>query len=206
MRKIELTVINISSSSEQAGAYAMVLQEVDGDRQLPIIIGATEAQSIALQLKNITPPRPLTHDVFASALRLSDVFIKQVLIYKAKEGVFYSYIYIGRGEEALQIDARTSDAVAMAVRMGAPIYVFEPVLDREGITLEERRMMEAEEEENQHDIETDKGRYIVIDEDYDGKETKEEALARLQAELEEAVNEENYELASLLRDEILRRK
>ena len=113
-KKIELQVLNISNSQAQAGAYALVLGEVGGERQLPIIIGATEAQAMVIEMKGIVPPRPLTHNLFASVLEVLGVKLMRILIYKVDNGVFYSYLYMKAEETILRIDARTSDAVALA--------------------------------------------------------------------------------------------
>ena len=130
-KKIELQVLNISNSQAQAGAYALVLGEVGGKRQLPIIIGATEAQAMVIEMKGIVPPRPLTHNLFASVLEVLGVKLMRILIYKVDNGVFYSYLYMKAEETILRIDARTSDAVALALRMNAPIFVYEDILEAE---------------------------------------------------------------------------
>ena len=130
-KKIELQVLNISNSQAQAGAYALVLGEAGGERQLPIIIGATEAQAMVIEMKGIVPPRPLTHNLFASVLEVLGVKLMRVLIYKVDNGVFYSYLYMKAEETILRIDARTSDAVALALRMNAPIFVYEEILETE---------------------------------------------------------------------------
>ncbi len=189
MKKIELRVINISNSQAQASAYAMVLQEIRGDRQLPIIIGAAEAQSIALKMKDIKAPRPLTHDLFTSCLTLFDISVSEVLIYRASEGVFYSYVYFKKGDSEIRIDARTSDAIAMAVRSHCRIFIYESILERESITVQERIAIEVEEAEKK-----DKGVYAC------------ESTSSLRSALSKALEDENYELASLLRDEIMRRE
>ncbi|MDL2299122.1 bifunctional nuclease family protein [Bacteroides sp. OttesenSCG-928-E20] len=193
MKKIELKVVNISNSQAQASAFAMVLQEVDGDRQLPIIIGAAEAQSIALKLKEVRTHRPLTHDLFHTCLKTMGVSVSEILIYRAQEGVFYSYIFFRNGDDVIQIDARTSDAVALAVRFHAPIYIYESILMKESLTLQERLAIEEEEEAERKES----GEKTVL---------KEESIKSLQKALDKAVADENYELASLLRDEISRRK
>ncbi|MBC8591894.1 bifunctional nuclease family protein [Oscillospiraceae bacterium N12] len=183
-KKIELQVLNISNSQAQVGAYAMVLGEVDGERQLPIIIGPAEAQATALCLKGIKAPRPLTHDLFYTCLNVLGTKILRVLIYKAKEGVFYSYIYLKRDDEIIRIDSRTSDAIALAVRSDCPIYIYESILEKERLHLDVSETSTTEEEE--------------ISEPAD-KESLEQAL-------EQAIKEENYELAARLRDEINRNK
>ncbi|MEG1562789.1 MAG: DUF151 domain-containing protein [Bacteroides sp.] len=179
-RKVELRILNITNSQAQVGAYAMLLGEVNGTRQLPIIIGPAEAQSTALCLKGIKTPRPLTHELFSTCLYALGAALFRVLIYKAEEGVFYSYIYLRKENEIFRIDARTSDAVALAVRENVSIYIYESILDRECLRLKEG------EETN-----TDYPRM---------------SIASLQEGLEKAIKEEKYELAARLRDEIQRLK
>ena len=126
MSLVKLSIKGISYSQTQNGAYALILNEVDGERKLPIVIGAFEAQSIAIALeKEIKPPRPLTHDLFITSLTILGASLIRVLIYKAKDGIFYSYIYLKKDEEIIRIDARTSDAVALAVRADCPILIYE---------------------------------------------------------------------------------
>ena len=176
--KKELQVLNISNSQEQAGAYALVLGEVDGDRQLPVIIGSNEAQYIVIELRGIVPPRPLTHNLFASVLEAMGAKLMRVLIYRVENGIFYSYIYLKYGENIMRVDARTSDAVALALRMNAPILVYEEILEQEGIRME----------------------------DFIEKETsaspRKPTLQSLEAALQKAVESEDYELAAQLRDQI----
>jgi bifunctional DNase/RNase len=184
--KIELRVVNIVDTQAQLSAFVMLLQEIDGDRRLPIIIGSAEAASITDALNHITPVRPLAHDMFANTLKLMEIDVLQVLIYKATDGIFYSYIFYGKGEEVVRIDSRTSDAVAIAVRMGAPIYVDSFVLEKESI----QTNFVFEEQD--------------ADADYDSLNDKD--IQTLRDDLDRAVKEENYELASILRDEIARRQ
>jgi len=184
-KKVELQVLNISNSQAQVGAYAMVLGEVDGERQLPIIIGPAEAQATAICLKGIKAPRPLTHDLFYSCLNVLGATLLRVLIYKAKEGVFYSYIYFKKDEEIIRIDARTSDAVALAVRADCPIFIYESILERECIRLTDGDDT-PEEDENSR--------------------TEPVSIISLEEALNKAIQEENYELAARLRDEINRHK
>ena len=129
-KKVELQVINITNSQAQVGAFAMLLGEVDGERQLPIIIGPAEAQATALYLKGVKTPRPLTHDLFITSLTILGASLIRVLIYKAKDGIFYSYIYLNKDEEILRIDARTSDAFALAVPADCPILIYESILNQ----------------------------------------------------------------------------
>jgi bifunctional DNase/RNase len=183
-KKIELQVLNISNSQAQAGAYALVLGEVDGKRQLPVIIGASEAQSMVIELKGIVPPRPLTHNLFASVLEVLGVKLMRVLIYKVDNGVFYSYLYMKSEETILRVDARTSDAVALALRMNAPIFVYEDILETECLKTE-------------GDITAG---------NVPAQDAPEDTLDALKAALQKAVEEEDYERAALLRDQINQRK
>lgn len=134
-KKVELQVINITNSQAQIGAFAMLLGEVDGERQLPIIIGPAEAQATALYLKGVKTPRPLTHDLFITSLTVLGASLIRVLIYKAKDGIFYSYIYLKKDNEIIRIDARTSDAIALAVRADCPILIYESILEQECLHL-----------------------------------------------------------------------
>ena len=185
-KKIELQVLNISNSQAQAGAYALVLGEADGERQLPIIIGATEAQAMVIEMKGIVPPRPLTHNLFASVLEVLGVKLMRVLIYKADNGVFYSYLYMKAEETILRIDARTSDAVALALRMNAPIFVYEDILETECLKTGESSTGP-----------------VVGGNDPDKEELLQEDTADiLKAALQKAIEEEDYERAAQLRDQI----
>lgn len=185
-KKIELQVLNISNSQAQAGAYALVLGEAGGERQLPIIIGATEAQAMVIEMKGIVPPRPLTHNLFASVLEVLGVKLMRVLIYKVDNGVFYSYLYMKAEETILRIDARTSDAVALALRMNAPIFVYEDILETECLKTGESSTGS-----------------VVGGNDPDKEELLQEDTADiLKAALQKAIEEEDYERAAQLRDQI----
>ena len=128
-RKVELEVLNITNSHMQAGAFALVLLEKDGTRQLPVIVGATEAQAIILELKGINPPRPLTHTLFASVLEALGAQLLRVLIYKMENGIYYAYLYLRAGDTIFRVDSRTSDAIVLALRMAAPILIYEDILE-----------------------------------------------------------------------------
>ncbi len=179
-RKIELKVLNVSNSLAQAHAYALVLQEVGGERQLPVIIGPAEAQAIAFSLRGFTPPRPFTHDLFVSFADVYQIELQEILIYKAQEGVFYSYLYFEKDDVISRIDARTSDAIALALRFGCPIYIREAVLSAESIKIED-------------------GDPVAVP-------ITTVNMNLLREALEKAVKEEDYELASQIRDEIRRRE
>ncbi|WP_435624768.1 bifunctional nuclease domain-containing protein [Flagellimonas sp.] len=209
MSLVRLKIKGISYSQTQNGAYALILNEVDGDRKLPIVIGAFEAQSIAIALeKEIKPPRPLTHDLFKNFSDRFQIIIKQVIIHKLVDGVFYSSIICERDKVEEIIDARTSDAIALALRFDAPIFTYKNILDKAGIFL---KFSNKEEDENDDDS-------IVVDEILQEGETveiesgaasqgyRELTLEELHKELDKAVANEDYEKAAKIRDEISKRK
>ncbi|KAB1068394.1 bifunctional nuclease family protein [Tamlana haliotis] len=205
MSLVRLNIKGISYSQTQNGAYALILNEVDGDRKLPIVIGAFEAQSIAIALeKEISPPRPLTHDLFKNFADRFDIVVKQVIIHKLVDGVFYSSLICERDKIEEIIDARTSDAIALALRFQAPIFTYKNILDKAGIYLKVNPKQEDESQEDSvlldelvaNEIETDEQ-----DETYKGK-----TLEELQKLLEEAVATEDYEKAAHIRDEISKRE
>lgn len=204
MSLVRLNIKGISYSQTQNGAYALILNEVDGDRKLPIVIGAFEAQSIAIALeKEIKPPRPLTHDLFKNFADRFDIIVKQVIIHKLVDGVFYSSLICERDKIEEIIDARTSDAIALALRFQAPIFTYKNILDKAGIYLKVNP--DKDEDENEEGILVDE---IVIDEpDSDTpKDTyTNKSLEELHKLLETAVLNEDYELAAKIRDEISKR-
>lgn len=199
MSLIQLTIKGISYSQTQSGAYALVLSEIEGTRTLPIIIGAFEAQSIAIALETeIRPPRPLTHDLFKTFSDTFGIKIKEVIIHKLVDGVFFSSLVCEKNEKEEMIDARTSDAIAIAVRFNAPIFTYENILDKAGIYLKAEEEMALE----------GKSELKKIPEDFDESKSKEKtsfsklSLTQLQEQLHQAVVNENYELAAKIRDEI----
>ena len=137
MKKIKLEIIGLSFSQTQSGAYALVLGEEIGKRRLPIIIGGFEAQAIAVELENMKPNRPLTHDLFKNFAESFSIDVKEVIVYNLKEGIFYAKLVCTDGNKTYEIDARTSDAIAMAVRFNCPIYTYEFILSQAGINLDE---------------------------------------------------------------------
>ena len=202
MSLVRLNIKGISYSQTQSGAYALVLSEADGERTLPIIIGAFEAQSIAIALeKEIKPPRPLTHDLFKTFAYRFNIIVKQVIIHKLVDGVFYSSLICECDKIEEIIDARTSDAIALATRFNAPIFTFENILDKAGIILKIKD--ESKLEKSKFKIED-----LVADviEESSTSSFKNESLEDLQKQLEKAVTDEDYELAAKLRDEISNRK
>jgi bifunctional DNase/RNase len=187
MEKIEIKIVGLSYSQTQSGAYALVLAEKKGKRRLPIIIGGFEAQSIAIELENMKPSRPLTHDLFKSFADSFKIKIKEIVIYNLIEGVFYSKIVCEQDGKIVEIDARTSDAIAIGIRAKCPVFTFENILSSAGIQLENEGVETKEEEL----IETTE---------------EEESIDELEKQLQEAINNEEYERASELRDEIQKRK
>ena len=198
MSLVKLNIKGISYSQTQSGAYALVLSEEDGTRTLPIVIGAFEAQSIAIALeKEIKPPRPLTHDLFKSFADRFNIHINQVIIHKLVDGVFYSSLICERDGIEEIIDTRTSDAIALATRFNAPIFTYENILDKAGIYL---KMKTEDEEENEEVILDD-----LITEAVEEVSYKTKTIEDLNKQLEDAVANEDYELAARLRDEINKR-
>ncbi len=187
---VKLRVMGLTFSQTQAGSYALVLAEDAGRRRIPIMIGAFEAQAIALHLEELKPPRPLTHDLFLSFSRAYGVELKEVLITKLEEGIFYSELTFIREGETVKIDSRTSDAVALALRFKCPIYTTAEILEKAGIYLEEKEDEAKSPEE-------------PSPEEYEAYESK--SLLELESELDLAIENEDYEAASKIRDELKRR-
>lgn len=205
MSLVRLNIKGISYSQTQNGAYALILNEVDGDRKLPIVIGAFEAQSIAIALeKEISPPRPLTHDLFKNFADRFDIVVKQVIIHKLVDGVFYSSLICERDKIEEIIDARTSDAIALALRFQAPIFTYKNILDKAGIYLKVNP--QKEDEENQDSILMDELVANELEPNEPHENLKGKTLEELQILLEEAVTNEDYEKAAHVRDEISKRE
>lgn len=203
MSLVKLTIKGISYSQTQNGAYALILNEVDGDRQLPIVIGAFEAQSIAIALeKEITPPRPLTHDLFKTFADKYNIIIKQVIIHKLVDGVFYSSIISEKDGSEEVIDARTSDAIALALRFNAPIFTYKNILDKAGIFLNKNKKESYSDEMDDDGILSDP-------EVFDAEEVEniysKFSIQELHDMLEEAIQNEDYEKAAQIKEEIDRK-
>jgi len=199
----QLNIKGISYSQSRTGAYALVLTEVGGDRTLPIVIGAYEAQSIAIALENnIVPPRPLTHDLFVSLADIYQIKLKQVIIHKLVEGIFYSSLICERDKVEEIIDSRTSDAIALAVRFDAPIFTYENILEKAGIEMKNDEFIPQTQSEDEDEF---------LEEMFQELENlttpfDKLSLDELNQELEDAVENEDYELAARIRDEIEKRK
>ncbi|MGI6478510.1 MAG: bifunctional nuclease family protein [Salinivirgaceae bacterium] len=191
MKKVRLRVLGISYSQTQSGAYALVLKEEDGDRRIPIIIGGHEAQSIAIQLEGLRPPRPLTHDLFLSLADAYNISLVEVFINKLEKGVFYCELVCDNKHSRIKLDARTSDSIALALRFHCPIYTTEDILKRAGIDVSE----EKEEREAGVIKETP-------NKEKSGRDFQNLTDEELEKMLERAIQEENYEMASKLQEEI----
>ncbi|MFT3740887.1 MAG: DUF151 domain-containing protein [Breznakibacter sp.] len=189
-KKVKLNILGLSYSQTQSGAYALVLAEEDGDRRIPIIIGGIEAQSIAIKLEGLEPPRPLTHDLFLDFARTFDIEITEVVVYKLEEGIFYSELVCLKDGKEIHIDSRTSDAVALALRFNCPIYTYEEIIDKAGIVLEFGKKETS-----------GKAKPTTKSAPKFGKK----AIDELQQMLDDAISREDYEKASEIRDEINRR-
>lgn len=196
MKKVKLEIIGLSYSQTQSGAYALVLSEAEGSRRLPIIIGGFEAQAIAIELENMKPSRPLTHDLIKSIATSFEINLKEVIIHSLKEGIFFSKLICEREGNEIEIDARTSDAIALAVRFKCPVYTYESIINSAGIRLDQEDDLKTpEEEESTAQLSTPK----------DKNDLTKLSIKELEKRLENAVENENYELASKIRDEINKR-
>ena len=188
--KVRLRIVGLTYSQSQTGSYALVLSEEEGERRIPIMIGAFEAQAIALHLEELQPPRPLTHDLFRSFALAYSIELKEVFINKLEEGIFYSELVFFNGEDIVTIDSRTSDAVALALRFKCPIFTSPEILEKAGIIMEDKSKDIADLVE---EAEEKKGGF------------SEKSAEELQEMLGQAIKSEDYELASKIRDEIKRR-
>ena len=193
MKRVKLKVMGISYSQTQSGAYALLLIEENGERRIPIIIGGFEAQAIVIKLENLEPPRPLTHDLFKKFADQFNIAVIEVMIYKLEDGVFFSKLVCNNGEKEYSIDSRTSDAVAIALRFGCPIYISEDILEKAQLSNSpsETDLLSSDETETKKKQTTKYGSFT------------EDELYKM---IDEAVKTEDYEKAASIRDEIERRK
>lgn len=189
VKRVQLKVLGISYSQIQSGAYALILAEVGGPMRLPVVVGGMEAQSIAIRMENITPPRPMTHDLFTNLMKVYGLHLLEVFIYKFEDGIFSSAMsFIDENGKTVTLDARTSDAIAIAMRSDAPIFTTPEIISETGFTMEP-----ASEEAADGDSETAAE---------PAGESREEKLARLRKELERAIGDEEYERAQLIQKAI----
>ncbi|MES2274773.1 MAG: bifunctional nuclease family protein [Bacteroidota bacterium] len=198
MKKIQLDIVGLSYSQTQSGAYALVLGEVNGRRRLPIIIGSFEAQAIAIEIEKMTPSRPLTHDLFKSFAQAYSIQIQEIIIYNLVDGIFYAKLICSDGKKTAEIDARTSDAIAMAVRFDCPIHTYEFILSTAGIVIEGNDFAYLE---NLNEQPTEEKTPAAPASNY-----KSVSVDELKTMLQEALTEEAYEKAARIRDELNKRK
>ena len=201
MAKVKLKVLGLSCSQTQSGAYALILAEENGNRRIPIVIGGFEAQAIAIGLERLHPPRPLTHDLFINFAKSFGIAITEVNIYHLEEGIFYSELVCMTNGSYIKIDARTSDAVALAIRCNCPIYTSEQIIEKAGIVFnvgderdERAEQPEPEKKEEQQPTPTGTDKYEKL------------SLKELKKLLSKSISNEDYEEASHIRDEIQRRE
>jgi bifunctional DNase/RNase len=196
MDKKELEIVALSHSVTQSHNYAVVLGEVEGRRRLPIVIGGFEAQAIAVAMERMSPNRPLTHDLFKNTMNIFDIVLKEVIISDLLEGIFYAKLICERDNETFEIDSRTSDAIAMAVRFGCPIYTYEFILESAGVILEDQEGEEgAPSTEEKREVKATSA----------SKPFSQYSKKELEQMLDDVLAEEDYEKAAKIRDEINRR-
>ena len=198
MQKLQVDILGLSTSPHTNGAYALILYEVDGKRKLPIIIGGFEAQAIALKLENIKPPRPFTHDLFKQIADAFSLHVNEVFIDELHNETFYAKVVCEMNGEVHEIDARPSDAIAIAVRFNAPIFVSEEIMTEAGIVEEQPREGEPSPEEEEEEELVEKPAPELVSDDH--------LIDELNRKLEDAINREDYEEAARLRDELSRMK
>lgn len=196
-KKIKLEIIGLSYSQTQSGAYALVLGEAEGKRRLPIIIGGFEAQAIAIEIEKLTPSRPLTHDLFKSLSKAYSIDISEVIIYNLVDGIFYAKLICNEGKASKEIDARTSDAIAIAVRFNCPIFTYEFILSSAGIVIE-GSSVESIEKPEKSKLKSASGQ--------EERDITKKSVKELKEMLKTALDREAYERAAQIRDEITKRK
>lgn len=195
MDKIKLEILGMSYSQSQSGAYALILGETEGKRRLPIIIGGFEAQAIAIELEKMKPARPLTHDLLKRVADSFQINVREVVINKFFEGVFYAQLVCENGNQVIEIDSRTSDAVALAIRFKCPIFTYESIMAEAGIVVQDDNKKEEKEED-----------WFQASESEEENPFEQYSVTELQEMIQKAVEKEEYEKASKIRDEIKRRK
>ena len=201
MKKIKLDIVGLSYSQTQSGAYALVLGEISGRRRLPIIIGSFEAQAIAIEIEKMTPSRPLTHDLFKSFADAYHIVVQEIIIYNLVDGIFYSKLICSDGKKSIEIDARTSDAIAVAVRFDCPIYTYEFILSTAGIVIEGNDFVYLE-----NINETPEEKTVTASAGASPAGFTSLSTDELKSKLQEALAEEAYEKAAKIRDELNKRK
>ena len=223
-KKIKLKVQGLTGSQVQSGAYALILSEVDGPHRIPIIVGMAEAQSIAMALEHLTPPRPLTHDLFVTFTHSFGILLQEVYIYKFLDGVFYAELVLFDGERQVRIDSRTSDAIAIALLLKVDIFTSEDVLDECVLIFEKNAESDTDAEDDEEEELDEDESYDMVDEDEFEQLWKDKSpddfhnasdldlwlsympLEILEQKFQEAVDSEHYEHAKIYKDELKRRE
>lgn len=208
-KRVKLKVLGISYSQIQTGAYALILAQADGPYRIPVVIGAAEAQSIALRMESITPPRPMTHDLFVSFAHAFGVKLKEVFIYKFEDGIFSSELTFSDGERTVVIDSRTSDAIAIAMRTSAPIYTTPEIVEETGFVME----IQESDEEGEDNATSEETEIILEEPDFDLEDNDRDheprleqySIEELERTLKKLIDTEQYEQAAKV-SEILRNK
>lgn len=208
-KRVKLKVLGISYSQIQTGAYALILAQADGPYRIPVVIGAAEAQSIALRMESITPPRPMTHDLFVSFAHAFGVKLKEVFIYKFEDGIFSSELTFSDGERTVVIDSRTSDAIAIAMRTSAPIYTTPEIVEETGFVME----TQESDEEGEDNATSEETEIILEEPDFDLEDNDRDheprleqySIEELERTLKKLIDTEQYEQAAKV-SEILRNK
>ena len=201
-----MKVMGISYSQTQSGAYALILIEENGDRRIPIIIGGFEAQAIVIKLENLEPPRPLTHDLFKKFADEFGISVVEVMINKLEEGVFYSQLICNNGGKDISIDARTSDAIALALRFNAPIFTYKNILDKAGIYLKANPLETDKASQEIDDVLSNPETFGMEESNQSGETYAKHSMSELTELLDAAVEHEDYEKAAKIRDEISKRE
>lgn len=199
MKKIELNIVALSHSVTQSHNYAVVLGEIEGKRRLPIVIGGFEAQAIAVAMENMTPNRPLTHDLFKNAFDGFNIEVKEIIINNLLDGIFYAQLICEGPLGTVEVDSRTSDAIAMAVRYGCPIYTYEFIMENAGVVLEDQE--EGESRSGAKAARKENKPNVKKPDSYESY-----TVGALNKMLEDVLNDEDYEKAAKIRDELNRRK
>ncbi|HEU4609485.1 MAG TPA: bifunctional nuclease domain-containing protein [Chitinophagaceae bacterium] len=200
MKKIELEIVALSSSVTQTHSYAVVLGEINGLRRLPIVIGAFEAQAIVVALERIKPSRPLTHDLFYNFMLSFNIELQEVLIYKLEEGIFFAQLVCSNGKEIIEIDSRTSDALALAVRIGCPIYTYENILEAAGLFMDQPNAGTISGDNTEQEGTAQEGAAAAT------HDLKSMSLDELNELLHQVLENEDYIQAIAIRDELKNRE
>ena len=201
MSKIELTVMGLSASESNPNTYALILSDEISKKRIPIIIGSAEAQAIAIELEKLRPPRPLTHDLFKNVAVAFGINLSEVNIFKLEEGVFFSKLLLEKNGNAIAVDSRTSDAIALALRFNCPIFTTSEIIEKAGVIIKFENRKEKTENENE-DVEFDP----VDDENENKTQLQSKTIAELESMLKDAVENEEYELASRIKEELSKRR